>query len=78
MEDSKHWKILVKELHDKGVDMAGVTLETSFVSIGLDSLDMFSIVIKIEQKYNIKIDDNELTKIKTLKDAFEILKKYIK
>ena len=58
--------------------MAGVTLETSFVSIGLDSLDMFSIVIKIEQKYNIKIDDDELTKIKTLKDAFEILKKYIK
>lgn len=37
----------------------------------LDSIDLFQIVMEIEETLNIKIDDNELLNIHTVKDAIE-------
>ena len=44
-----------------------VTLETTFEDLGADSLDLFQVVIEIEEKYGIQLDEAE--KIKCVKDA---------
>ena len=77
MQDSRHWKILIKALLDKGVDISAITEHSLLSDIGLDSLDLFSIIVRIENEYSIKIEDEELIKIKTVSDALNILKKYI-
>ncbi len=35
----------------------------------LDSIDLFQIIMEVEEKFNIKVDDNELLNIHTVKDA---------
>lgn len=49
-----------------------VTLETTFEDLGADSLDLFQVVIEIEEKYGIQLEEAE--KIKCVKDAVEYVK----
>lgn len=44
-----------------------VTMDTTFEDLGADSLDLFQVVIEIEEKYGIQLEDAE--KIKSVKDA---------
>lgn len=44
-----------------------VTLDTTFEQLGADSLDLFQVVIEIEEKYEIQLEDAE--KIKSVRDA---------
>ncbi|MGL4451873.1 MAG: acyl carrier protein [Sarcina sp.] len=46
-----------------------VTLETTFEDLGADSLDLFEVIMDIEDEFNIKLEDP--TKIKTVKDAVD-------
>ncbi|MGL4989998.1 MAG: acyl carrier protein [Sarcina sp.] len=46
-----------------------VTLETTFEELGADSLDLFEVIMDIEDEFNVKLDDP--TKIKTVKDAVD-------
>lgn len=48
-----------------------VLLETTFEDLGADSLDLFQVVIEIEEKYNIQLDEAE--KIKSVKDAVDFV-----
>lgn len=50
-----------------GVEEEKVTLNTSFEDLGVDSLDLFQIVIEIEEEFNIQIEEPEA--IKTIEDA---------
>ena len=51
------------------VEPEKVTLETTFEELGADSLDLFQVVIVIEDKYGIQLENAE--KIKTVKDAVD-------
>ncbi len=44
-----------------------ITMDTSFEELGVDSLDLFQIIIEIEDAFNIQIEDAE--EIKTIRDA---------
>lgn len=46
-----------------------VTLETTFEELGADSLDLFEVIMDMEDEFDIKLDDP--TKIKTVKDAVQ-------
>lgn len=52
-----------------GIEKEEVTLETTFDELGADSLDLFQIVIELEEKYEIQIE--EVEKLKTIKDAID-------
>ena len=52
-----------------GVDEESITLETTFEELGADSLDLFQVIIEIEEAYNIQLEEAE--SIKTVKDAVE-------
>ena len=56
-----------------GIEKEEVKLETTFEDLGADSLDLFQIVIELEEKYDIQIEDVE--GLKTIKDAVDYVEK---
>ena len=56
-----------------GVDESEVKLETTFEELGADSLDLFQVVIEIEEKFGIQLEDAE--SIKSIKYAVEYVEK---
>lgn len=56
--------IIVEQLN---VEEDKVTLETSFEDLGVDSLDLFQLIIEIEEECKVQIEDAE--SIKTVGDA---------
>ncbi len=61
------------------VEPEEVTMSTSIVDdLGADSLDVFQIVMAIEEEYDIEIPQEEVEKMKTVGDAVETIKEYIK
>ena len=58
------------------VDAAEITAETSFKDdLGADSLDIFQIIMAIEEEFEIEIPTEEAEKITTVGDAVEQIKK---
>ena len=52
--------------------------ETTFVDdLGADSLDMFQIIMGIEEEFDIEIDNEEAEKIVTVQDAVDQIKKAV-
>ncbi|WP_186431151.1 acyl carrier protein [Clostridium sp. BSD9I1] len=64
--------IIVEQLN---IEEEGLTLETSFEELGVDSLDLFQIVIEIEEEFNLQIEDAE--SIKTIGDAVKFVESNI-
>lgn len=57
------------------IEKEEVTLDTTFEELGADSLDLFEVVIELEEKYNIELEDAE--KIKTVQDAVKYVEEKI-
>ena len=54
------------------VDASDITMETTFVDdLGADSLDIFQIIMGIEEEFDIEIDNEDAEKIVTVGDAVE-------
>ena len=54
------------------VDASDITMETTFVDdLGPDSLDIFQIIMGIEEEFDIEIDNDDAEKIVTVGDAVE-------
>lgn len=52
-----------------------IELESTFVDdLGADSLDIFQIIMGIEEEFDIEIPNEEAEKIKTVGDAVEKIK----
>jgi len=50
-------------------------LEASFIDdLGADSLDLVELIMEMEEVFGIEIADEELEKIRTVKDVIEFLK----
>ncbi len=66
----------VKEIiADKlGVDVAEVTEEKKFTDdLGADSLDTVELIMALEEKFDVKIPDDEAEKIQTVGDAISYI-----
>lgn len=71
---------LLKEITAEilNVDIDEITEDTLFIEdLGADSLDVFQIIIGIEEKLNISINTDSVESVKTVKDAIELIKKTI-
>jgi acyl carrier protein len=61
-----------------GADVSTMTAETSFKEdLGADSLDVFQIIMGIEEEFDIEIDNEEAEKITTVQDAVDQIKKAV-
>ena len=75
MEFEKLQQIISEVLN---VEADDITLETSFVDdLGADSLDVFQIIMGIEEEFEIEIANEEAEKIATVGDAVEQIKNAI-
>ena len=55
-----------------------IKTETTFVDdLGADSLDIFQIIMGIEEEFDIEIDNDEAEKIVTVQDAVDQIKKAV-
>ena len=72
MEFEKLKKIIAGGLN---VDEEEITMETTFVDdLGADSLDVFQIIMGLEEEFDIEIPNEEAEKIVTVGDAVEQIK----
>ncbi|MEE1027563.1 MAG: acyl carrier protein [Agathobacter sp.] len=72
MEFEKLRDIIVEVLN---VDESEVKLEATFVDdLGADSLDVFQIIMGLEEEFDIEIPNEEAEKIVTVGDAVEQIK----
>lgn len=72
MEFEKMKKIIAEVLN---VDEEEITMETTFVDdLGADSLDVFQIIMGLEEEFDIEIPNEEAEKIVTVGDAVEQIK----
>ena len=75
MEFEKLRDIIVEVLN---VDETEVTMESTFIDdLGADSLDVFQIIMGIEEEFDIEIPKEEAEKIVTVGDAVEQIKKAV-
>ncbi|MCR4901458.1 MAG: acyl carrier protein [Butyrivibrio sp.] len=57
------------------VDPEEIKLETTFTDdLGADSLDVFQIIMGIEDEFDVKIDPDKAEKIATVGEAVDLLK----
>lgn len=72
MEFEKIKKIIAEVLN---VDEEEITMDTTFVDdLGADSLDVFQIIMGMEEEFDIEIANEEAEKIATVGDAVEQIK----
>ena len=75
MEFEKLKKIIAEVLN---VDEEEITMDTTFVDdLGADSLDIFQIIMGLEEEFDIEIANEEAENIVTVADAVEQIKKAI-
>lgn len=75
MEFEKLKKIIVDVLN---VDENEITMDTTFIDdLGADSLDVFQIIMGIEEEFDIEISNEDAEKIVSVGDAVEQIKNAI-
>ena len=59
-----------------GVELSEITPEKSFVDdLDIDSLSMVEIAVGVEDRFGVKVPDNELANLKTVGDAVDYVAK---
>lgn len=57
------------------IDASTVKTDSTFESLGADSLDMLEIIMKLEETFGIEISDEQAAQIKTVGEAVESIQK---
>lgn len=72
MEFEKLKKVIAEVLN---VDPEEINMETTFTDdLGADSLDVFQIIMGIEEEFDIEIPAEKAEKITTVEEAVELIK----
>lgn len=72
MEFEKLKKVIAEVLN---VDPEEITMETTFMDdLGADSLDVFQIIMGIEEEFDIEIPADKAEKITTVEEAVDLIK----
>ncbi len=72
MEFEKIKKVIAEVLN---VDPEEITMESTFMDdLGADSLDVFQIIMGIEEEFGIEIPAEKAEKISTVEEAVEMIK----
>ena len=50
-----------------GIEKGSISPDTTFEDLGMDSLDLFQIIVEMEEAFDIRIEDGE--EIKTVSQA---------
>ena len=73
------FKILKKIIAEVlSVDEDEITMDTTFIDdLGADSLDVFQIIMGVEEELDIEVNSDDAEKIVTVGDAVELIKQTV-
>ncbi len=75
MEFEKLKKVIAEVLN---VDPEEIKLETTFMDdLGADSLDLFQIIMGIEEEFDIEVPPEKAENIKTVEEAVNLIKSVV-
>ena len=69
-------KVKAITVEQLSVDADDVKMESTFIDdLGADSLDIVELIMAFEEEFSVEIPDEVAEKIKTVKDAVELIDK---
>ena len=67
----KNVKILIEE--NCYIETDDVTMDTIFIDLGLDDLDMVDLIMNVEDIYNIELSDEEYDSLRVVSELCELI-----
>jgi len=52
----------------------GIRLESTITDLGIDSIDLYCVILSIEDEYSICLNDDAISNIKTVGDLLNLLR----
>jgi len=77
MSDPVAEKVITTLASVKRIPAEKIALETNLQEMGIDSLDVFSLLFELENAFKISIPDDDVRSIKTVSDIVEGIKKLL-
>ena len=61
------------------LDESEITEDKSFFNdLGADSLDFVELCVTLEREFNVKLSEEDTSKVKTVGDLYELIEKHVK
>src|SRR5277367_2711006 len=70
-------KVIATLASVKRIPAEGIALETNLQDLGIDSLDVFTLLFELENAFKISIPDDDVRSIKSVNDVVEGIKKLL-
>ena len=70
-------KVIATLASVKRIPAEGITLQTNLQDLGIDSLDVFTLLFELENVFKISIPDDDVRSIKSVNDVVEGIKKLL-
>ena len=77
MADEVAEKVISTLASVKRIPADSIKLDTSLQDLGIDSLDVFTLLFELENAFKISIPDDDVRSLKTVSDIVEGMKKII-
>jgi acyl carrier protein len=77
MADAVAEKVIATLASVKRIPADKIMLETNLQELGIDSLDVFTLLFELENAFKISIPDDDVRSIRTVNDIVEGIKKLI-
>lgn len=74
MDESMVLNIIAEQI---GVPEENLTADTTFADLNADSLELFQIIMALEEKFEIEFDNDRAESIKTVGDVLEYIKELV-
>ena len=77
MPDEVAEKVIATLASVKRIPADTITLDTNLQQMGIDSLDVFTLLFELENAFKISIPDDDVRSIKTVQDVVDGIKKLL-
>lgn len=81
MSDAEILEIVKEQICEQldNIDPTAIKLDTEFIKdLKADSLDVVELVMRLEDKFDIEINDGVASKIQTVEDSIDYIKRFKK
>ncbi|MFZ0520564.1 MAG: acyl carrier protein [Candidatus Acidiferrales bacterium] len=77
MSDAVAEKVISTLASVKRISADKITLETNLQDLGIDSLDVFTLLFELENAFKISIPDDDVRSLRTVNDVVDGIKKLL-
>jgi acyl carrier protein len=77
MSDAVAEKVISTLASVKRIPADKITLDTNLQDLGIDSLDVFTLLFELENAFQISIPDDDVRSLRTVNDVVDGIKKII-